>query len=91
MRGSRCSQHIPGREDGSHAQRGHPAGLGGLDPRDGVLDDEAALRRDAELEDPAGRGLDEIRPIRDEIERRVRSLVADLGVSPDEEPADPGR
>ncbi|HEX2508478.1 MAG TPA: arsenate reductase ArsC [Miltoncostaeaceae bacterium] len=46
---------------------------------------------DWDLEDPAGRGLDEIRPIRDEIERRVRSLVADLGVSPDEEPAHPGR
>jgi arsenate reductase (thioredoxin) len=46
---------------------------------------------DWDLEDPAGRGLDEIRPIRDEIERRVRSLVADLGVSPDGEPADPGR
>ena len=32
------------------------------------------------LEDPAGRGVAAVRPIRDEIERRVRSLLADLGV-----------
>ncbi len=33
---------------------------------------------DWELDDPAGLGLDEIRPIRDEIDARVRILVADL-------------
>jgi len=33
---------------------------------------------DWELDDPAGRSLDEIRPIRDEIRRRVEALVADL-------------
>jgi arsenate reductase len=33
---------------------------------------------DWELDDPAGRSLDEVRPIRDEIERRVRDLVARL-------------
>ena len=32
------------------------------------------------LEDPAGRGVDAVRPIRDEVERRVRGLLADLGV-----------
>ena len=32
------------------------------------------------LEDPAGQGLDAVRPIRDEIEGRVRTLLADLGV-----------
>lgn len=32
------------------------------------------------LDDPAGATLDEIRPIRDEIERRVRRLLAELGV-----------
>ena len=32
------------------------------------------------LEDPAGRGVAAVRPIRDEIERRVRGLLADLGV-----------
>ena len=37
---------------------------------------------DWELEDPAGKSIEEIRPIRDEIERRVRSLIADLGVEP---------
>jgi protein-tyrosine-phosphatase len=37
---------------------------------------------DWELDDPAGRSLDEVRPIRDEIERRVRALLADLGVEP---------
>ncbi len=34
---------------------------------------------DWELTDPAGRPLEEVRPIRDEIERRVRALLADLG------------
>ncbi|MGY1685153.1 arsenate reductase ArsC [Geodermatophilus sp. SYSU D00867] len=33
---------------------------------------------DWELEDPAGRGVEAVRPIRDEIERRVRALVAEL-------------
>lgn len=33
---------------------------------------------DWELADPAGEEIDEIRPIRDEIERRVRSLAAEL-------------
>ena len=30
------------------------------------------------LDDPAGQGLDVVRPIRDEIERRVRGLLAEL-------------
>lgn len=33
---------------------------------------------DWELPDPAGRTLDEVRPIRDEIEGRVRALLAEL-------------
>ena len=33
---------------------------------------------DWDLEDPAGRPLDEVRATRDEIERRVAALVADL-------------
>ena len=33
---------------------------------------------DWDLPDPAGRPLGEVRPVRDEIERRVRSLVAGL-------------
>lgn len=33
---------------------------------------------DWELPDPAGRPLEEVRPIRDEIRRRVDELVADL-------------
>ena len=37
---------------------------------------------DWELEDPAGRPIDEVRPIRDEIERRVRELMDELGVGP---------
>jgi arsenate reductase len=32
------------------------------------------------LDDPHGQGVDAVRPIRDEIERRVRALLADLGV-----------
>ncbi|MGI9601817.1 MAG: arsenate reductase ArsC [Acidimicrobiales bacterium] len=30
------------------------------------------------LEDPAGQGVEAVRPIRDEIDRRVRALVAEL-------------
>jgi protein-tyrosine-phosphatase len=33
---------------------------------------------DWELPDPAGRGVNEVRPIRDEIDRRVRALLAEL-------------
>jgi arsenate reductase (thioredoxin) len=33
---------------------------------------------DWELDDPAGKRVDEVRPIRDEIDRRVRALLADL-------------
>ncbi len=32
------------------------------------------------LEDPAGQGIDAVRPIRDEIKSRVRALIAELGV-----------
>lgn len=37
---------------------------------------------DWELEDPAGKGVDAVRPIRDEIEVRVRALLADLQAAP---------
>jgi arsenate reductase len=33
---------------------------------------------DLELEDPSGKSFEEVRPIRDEIDRRVRDLVAEL-------------
>ncbi|CCG02769.1 protein arsC [Blastococcus saxobsidens DD2] len=32
------------------------------------------------LEDPAGQGVDAVRPIRDDIEFRIRGLLAELGV-----------
>lgn len=35
-----------------------------------------------ELADPAGQGIEAVRPIRDEIERRVRRLLDELGVEP---------
>ena len=35
---------------------------------------------DCALDDPAGKDLDAVRPIRDEIERRVRELLDELGV-----------
>jgi arsenate reductase len=34
---------------------------------------------DWKLDDPAGQGIEAVRPIRDEIRRRVEALVADLG------------
>ena len=37
---------------------------------------------DWELDDPANRSVAEVRPIRDEIERRVRALMDELGVTP---------
>jgi arsenate reductase len=37
---------------------------------------------DWELPDPAGRSLDEVRPIRDEIDRRVRALLDELAAAP---------
>jgi len=33
---------------------------------------------DWELTDPAGKSLDEVRPIRDEIKRRVQALLAEI-------------
>ncbi|MEV7021228.1 arsenate reductase ArsC [Kitasatospora sp. NPDC093558] len=35
---------------------------------------------DWKLADPAGQGVDAVRPIRDEIEQRIRSLMAELGI-----------
>ncbi len=32
------------------------------------------------LDDPAGQGVEAVRPIRDEVERRVRALLAELDV-----------
>jgi protein-tyrosine-phosphatase len=37
---------------------------------------------DWELDDPAGKPLEAVRPIRDDIEGRVRSLIAELGIEP---------
>ena len=34
---------------------------------------------DWQLDDPAGQGVEAVRPIRDEIERRVRGLLGELG------------
>ena len=33
---------------------------------------------DWDLDDPAGQGVEAVRPIRDEIDRRIRALVAEL-------------
>lgn len=37
---------------------------------------------DWQLDDPAGQGVDAVRPIRDDIERRIRALLAELGIGP---------
>ncbi|WP_282947878.1 arsenate reductase ArsC [Cellulomonas endometrii] len=34
------------------------------------------------LEDPAGQGIESVRPIRDEIRRRIEVLLGELGVEP---------
>ena len=41
---------------------------------------------DWELEDPAGKSIDQVRPIVDEIDRRVRLLLGDLLGESDTEP-----
>ncbi|GGP71242.1 arsenate reductase ArsC [Streptomyces abikoensis] len=38
------------------------------------------LYLDWKLDDPAGQGVEAVRPIRDEIERRVRELLTELGL-----------
>lgn len=40
----------------------------------------ATRYEDWDLEDPAGQGVDAVRPIRDDIEQRVRALLASLDV-----------
>ncbi|SEO43965.1 Protein-tyrosine-phosphatase [Actinacidiphila rubida] len=40
---------------------------------------------DWRLDDPAGQGVDAVRPIRDEIHRRVAGLLAELGVEVSDE------
>jgi arsenate reductase len=37
---------------------------------------------DWQLDDPAGLGVDAVRPIRDDIEQRVRALLLSLGIEP---------
>ena len=37
---------------------------------------------DWELDDPAGKGVESVRPIRDDIKQRVLSLLGSLGVAP---------
>ena len=37
---------------------------------------------DWDLADPAGKAIDEVRPIVDEIERRVVALLSELGIAP---------
>jgi protein-tyrosine-phosphatase len=39
------------------------------------------------LDDPAGQPIDAVRPVRDEIERRVRDLLTGLGVPVPDRPA----
>ncbi|KAB7741417.1 phosphotyrosine protein phosphatase [Nostocoides sp. F2B08] len=41
------------------------------------------------LDDPAGQGVDAVRPIRDEIRQRVEELITSLGVTVHAAPADP--
>ena len=37
---------------------------------------------DWDLDDPAGKSVEEVRPIRDDLEQRVRGLMSELGVQP---------
>ncbi|MDP9818314.1 phosphotyrosine protein phosphatase [Spirilliplanes yamanashiensis] len=44
-----------------------------------------------DLDDPAGRDLAAVRPIRDDLERRVRALLGELGVAALRGAPGPGR
>ena len=44
---------------------------------------------DWELTDPAGKDVEAVRPIRDDIETRVRALMGELGVAPVDATAGP--
>jgi len=44
---------------------------------------------DWELDDPAGQGLEAVRPIRDEIRARVSTLLVELGIQPALQPPRP--
>lgn len=37
---------------------------------------------DWKLDDPAGQGIDSVRPIRDEIRTRIEGLLGEMGVAP---------
>ena len=39
--------------------------------------------RDWQLPDPAGKGIDAVRPIRDDIENRIRALLGELAIPVD--------
>ncbi len=47
------------------------------------------IREDWPLDDPAGQAVEAVRPIRDEIEQRVRDLMRRLGSSPRAGTVDP--
>ena len=42
---------------------------------------DVVASEDWALDDPSGRPLDEVRRVRDEIERRVRRLLEEMGAS----------
>jgi hypothetical protein len=70
-----------------------PRQFGRIGLRERSIDDGGAAQRSRrlggrrkrylgwELEDPAGKPLDEVRPIVDEIDRRVQELLAELSES----------
>ena len=43
---------------------------------------------DWKLDDPAGQGVDSVRPIRDDIRRRITELLTELGVEVHPTPAE---
>lgn len=43
---------------------------------------------DWKLDDPSGQGVEAVRPIRDEIKRRVSELLLELGIEPQPVPAE---
>ncbi|MFE9125065.1 arsenate reductase ArsC [Streptomyces sp. NPDC007148] len=46
-----------------------------------IFPDEEYL--DWALEDPAGKGVESVRPIRDEIQKRIEALIAEIDAKPE--------
>lgn len=72
------SRHHPKEVDRAFARRADRIVVMGCDPAEACPAEALDRTESWDLPDPKGLGVEEARPLRDEIERRVRGLLADL-------------